>query len=94
MRPHSLSGWIGFRKKPGAKGLVLAHDGSNTLNYCTAILVPDQNLAFCVLTNQGGPKGPAKGRVATWPRKFAGAKSGKSQSEMGAFFLARARAAV
>jgi CubicO group peptidase (beta-lactamase class C family) len=56
--PHSLSGWVGFRKEPGAKGLILAHDGSNTFNYCTAIIVPDQKLAFCVMTNQGNPGGP------------------------------------
>jgi CubicO group peptidase (beta-lactamase class C family) len=56
--PHSLSGWVGFRKEAGAKGLVLAHDGSNTFNYCTAVVVPDQKLAFCVLTNQGSPGGP------------------------------------
>jgi CubicO group peptidase (beta-lactamase class C family) len=56
--PHSLSGWVGFRKQPGAKGLILAHDGSNSFNYCTAFVIPDQNLAFCVLTNQGAPEGP------------------------------------
>jgi CubicO group peptidase (beta-lactamase class C family) len=56
--PHSLSGWLGFRKEPDAKGLILSHDGSNTFNYCTAVLVPDKNLALCVLTNQGGPGGP------------------------------------
>jgi CubicO group peptidase (beta-lactamase class C family) len=55
--PHSLSGWLTFSKK-GSEGLVLAHDGSNRLNYCTAVVVPDENLALCVLTNQGGPDGP------------------------------------
>ena len=58
--PHSLSGWLGFRKEPGAKGLILAHDGSNSFNYCTAVILPDRNLAFCVLTNQGGPGGPGE----------------------------------
>jgi CubicO group peptidase (beta-lactamase class C family) len=53
--PHSLSGWVGFRKETDAKGLVLVHDGSNSFNYCTAIVEPDKNRAFCVLTNQGGP---------------------------------------
>jgi CubicO group peptidase (beta-lactamase class C family) len=56
--PHSLSAWGGFRKQPDAKGLILSHDGSNTFNYCTAAVRPDDNLAFCVLTNQGGPDGP------------------------------------
>jgi CubicO group peptidase (beta-lactamase class C family) len=56
--PHSLAGWLAFRKEPGANGLILGHDGSNTFNYCTAVILPDQNLAFCVLANQGGPGGP------------------------------------
>jgi CubicO group peptidase (beta-lactamase class C family) len=54
--PHTLSGWVGVRKQ--AETLVLAHDGSNTMNYCTAIIVPEHNSAFCVLPNQGGPGGP------------------------------------
>ncbi|MBM4070080.1 MAG: beta-lactamase family protein [Planctomycetes bacterium] len=58
--PHSLSGWLGFRKEPGDKGLMLGHDGSNSLNYATAIVVPDQNLAICVFTNQGTPGGPGQ----------------------------------
>jgi CubicO group peptidase (beta-lactamase class C family) len=56
--PHSLSGWLGFRKDPAARGLVLQHDGSNTLNYCTAVVMPDLNLALCVFTNQGTVGGP------------------------------------
>jgi CubicO group peptidase (beta-lactamase class C family) len=56
--PHSLGGWLGFRKEPGAKNLALAHDGSNTFNYCTAVVLPDRNTAFCVVTNQGAPGGP------------------------------------
>jgi CubicO group peptidase (beta-lactamase class C family) len=56
--PHSLSGWLGFRKQAGAKGLVLASEGSNTMNHCIAVVVPDKELAYCVLTNQGGPGGP------------------------------------
>jgi CubicO group peptidase (beta-lactamase class C family) len=57
---HSLSGWIGFRKEPGAKGLVLGHDGSNLMNYCTAVVLPDRNRALCVFTNQGAPDGPGE----------------------------------
>jgi CubicO group peptidase (beta-lactamase class C family) len=53
--PHSLSAWGGFRKEPGAKGLALKHDGSNTFNYCSAIVLPDRNLAIGVFTNQAGP---------------------------------------
>jgi CubicO group peptidase (beta-lactamase class C family) len=55
--PHSLSAWGGFRKQPGAKGLKLGHDGSNTSNYCTAIIPPDDNLAVYVCCNQGAPAG-------------------------------------
>jgi CubicO group peptidase (beta-lactamase class C family) len=56
--PHSLSGWISFRKPQDLKDLVFGHDGSNTFNYCTALVIPDRQLAFCVMTNQGGPGGP------------------------------------
>jgi CubicO group peptidase (beta-lactamase class C family) len=55
--PHSLSGWVGFRKQAGDARLVLWHDGSNTFNYCIAVIVPDGKRAFCVFTNQGGPTG-------------------------------------
>ena len=56
--PHSLSGWLALRKKTGPDRLVLTHDGSNGFNYCVASVVPDENLALCVFTNQGGPGGP------------------------------------
>jgi CubicO group peptidase (beta-lactamase class C family) len=52
---HSLSGWVGYRKQPGAAGLVLAHEGSNTFNYCTALLLVDKNVAISVFCNQAGP---------------------------------------
>ena len=54
---HSLSAWGTNRKEPG-KGAIMGHDGSNTFNYCTVIMMPDENLAVCVMTNQGGPGGP------------------------------------
>ncbi|MBM4073282.1 MAG: beta-lactamase family protein [Planctomycetes bacterium] len=69
--PHSLSGWVGFRKQPGDKGLILGHDGSNSLNYCTAAVVPDQNLAFCVLTNQGTLGGPGQKACREVVKKLA-----------------------
>lgn len=68
--PHSLSGWLGFRKQPGDNALILGHDGSNTLNYCTAIVVPDENLAFCVLTNQGTLGGPGQKACQAVVRKL------------------------
>jgi CubicO group peptidase (beta-lactamase class C family) len=55
--PHSLSGWVGFRKQHGEAGLVLWHDGSNTFNYCIAVVLSDDHRAFCLFTNQGGPTG-------------------------------------
>ena len=36
---------------------VYMHDGSNTLNYCTAIVIPQADLAVLVCTNQGGDAG-------------------------------------
>lgn len=66
--PHTLSGWVGIRKP--ADKLVLVHDVSNTMNYCTAILVPDQNFACCVLTNQGGPGGPGHKACLELLRQF------------------------
>ncbi|HEY7327519.1 MAG TPA: serine hydrolase domain-containing protein [Gemmataceae bacterium] len=53
--PHTLSGWVTIRKQSDAKAFFLAHDGSNSFNYCTAIVEPYKDRAFCVLTNQGGP---------------------------------------
>lgn len=51
---YCRGGWIGRRKNAKGKGLFLEHDGSNTQNYCTAVLLPDRNLAVLVATNQGG----------------------------------------
>jgi CubicO group peptidase (beta-lactamase class C family) len=51
---HSLSGWVGVRKEPAQKGITFEHNGTNNMHYCTAVLVPDQNMAVCVFTNQGG----------------------------------------
>jgi CubicO group peptidase (beta-lactamase class C family) len=50
--PYFRGGWIGNGKKTKAR--FLAHDGSNNGNYCTALLLPDRNLAVLVATNQGG----------------------------------------
>jgi CubicO group peptidase (beta-lactamase class C family) len=51
---YCRGGWIGKRRDAQGKGLVLTHDGSNRQNYCTALLLPDRNLAVLVATNQGG----------------------------------------
>lgn len=44
-------GW-GRQKVP--TGWRLAHDGSNTMNYCTAALFPVEDIAVLVATNMGG----------------------------------------
>ena len=50
---YTAGGWL-YYKLP--KGVVLSHDGSNTLNYATAILVPSKDTAILIVTNQGGKK--------------------------------------
>ena len=47
---YTRGGW-GSSKTPA--GAVLAHDGSNTLNYSTAMLLPEKGLAILVVCNQG-----------------------------------------
>jgi CubicO group peptidase (beta-lactamase class C family) len=51
---YTLGGWVGVAT---GKGRVLAHDGSNTLNYASAVLLPQDDLAILVVTNQGGKAG-------------------------------------
>lgn len=46
---YSVGGW-------GRARGALMHDGSNTMNYCTAIVIPERNLAVLVVCNQGGRK--------------------------------------
>jgi CubicO group peptidase (beta-lactamase class C family) len=48
---YTLGGW-GSGGKPGARAL--SHAGSNLLNFATAILLLDRDLAVLVVTNQGG----------------------------------------
>ena len=50
--PHVLGGWIAVRNAADPKKIALTHDGSNTLNYCTAWIVPGEKMAFCCMTNQ------------------------------------------
>jgi CubicO group peptidase (beta-lactamase class C family) len=50
-------GWMGIPEDKRAGGLVLAHDGSNTQNYCTAWLAPERRRALLVACNQGGDSG-------------------------------------
>jgi CubicO group peptidase (beta-lactamase class C family) len=51
------AGWGGSPHNKRAGGLVLAHDGSNTMNHCTAWVAPGRNFAVLVVCNQGGDAG-------------------------------------
>jgi CubicO group peptidase (beta-lactamase class C family) len=46
-------GWIVVPNLPGA-GRALSHDGSNTMWYVTAWVLPERDLAVAVICNQGG----------------------------------------
>jgi CubicO group peptidase (beta-lactamase class C family) len=54
---YTLGGWI---SRPSPQGGLLAHDGSNTMNYASAMVFPHDDLAILVVTNQGGPGGPGQ----------------------------------
>jgi CubicO group peptidase (beta-lactamase class C family) len=47
---YTPGGWIYV---PAPSGAMLAHDGSNTMNYCTALVMPKRDLAVLVVCNQG-----------------------------------------
>jgi CubicO group peptidase (beta-lactamase class C family) len=51
---YTPGGWGGVEKEPRAGGLVLSHDGSNTMNFATAWLAPGRDFAVLVTCNQGG----------------------------------------
>ena len=50
---------------PDARGLILAHDGSNTFWYCAVLLAPERDWAVLVVCNQGGTHGQAACHAAT-----------------------------
>ena len=54
---YTVGGWGGRAKDKRAGGLVLEHDGSNTLNYASAWLAPGRDFAVLIVTNQGMPAG-------------------------------------
>jgi hypothetical protein len=54
---YTVGGWIGVKVSDTT---ILTHDGSNTFNYATALLVPSREVAVLVVTNQGGPEGPGQ----------------------------------
>jgi CubicO group peptidase (beta-lactamase class C family) len=52
---YTLGGWIPVPAAGG--GYVLLHDGSNTKNYCCAVLDPTRDWAMLVVCNQGKKPG-------------------------------------
>lgn len=66
--PAYAAGWI-VANPAFAKGQVLAHDGSNTMNYASAYISPSLDRAILVVTNAGGPKA-AKAVADTTKRLF------------------------
>ncbi len=54
---YTVGGWGGREKDKRVGGLVLEHDGSNTMNYATAWLAPARDFAVLVVTNEGMPAG-------------------------------------
>jgi CubicO group peptidase (beta-lactamase class C family) len=54
---YTLGGWTGSEV---LGKLILGHDGSNRLNYAAVLLVPSNDVAVLVVTNQGGPEGPGE----------------------------------
>jgi CubicO group peptidase (beta-lactamase class C family) len=52
--PYMRGGWGGNQENRRAGGLLLAHDGSNTQNHCTAWVAPNRHFAVLVVCNQGG----------------------------------------
>jgi CubicO group peptidase (beta-lactamase class C family) len=58
-------GW-GVVSRAWAQGTALTHNGSNTMNYCTAWLAPKKDFGVIAVCNQGGDAGAkACGEAAT-----------------------------
>jgi CubicO group peptidase (beta-lactamase class C family) len=56
----ALGAWVGYDDPKKTPRLLLAHDGSNTFNFASAMLFPDEDLAVLVVTNQGTLGGPGQ----------------------------------
>jgi hypothetical protein len=54
---YSVGGWNVNEKDSRVAGLVLAHDGSNDMNYSSAWLAPGRDIAILVTCNQGSQAG-------------------------------------
>jgi CubicO group peptidase (beta-lactamase class C family) len=57
-------GW-GVLSQDWAGGIVLAHQGSNTLNFCIVRVAPRRGFAVLAVTNQGGDEGQKAALEAT-----------------------------
>ncbi|NVB83541.1 MAG: beta-lactamase family protein [Kofleriaceae bacterium] len=65
----------GWMVVTNARGKLLVHSGSNTMWYATAMVAPDEHIAFVVATNKGdqaleGSLGDLFGRYATPKKKL------------------------
>lgn len=56
---YTYGAWAGSEQAGRMPKLVLSHDGTNTLNFVSATLVPELDLAVLTATNQGGKAGEA-----------------------------------
>jgi CubicO group peptidase (beta-lactamase class C family) len=59
---YARGAWIAIPAEkiaPTAKGDILMHDGSNTMNYASALIDPVRDYAVLVVSNQGKKKGEA-----------------------------------
>ena len=55
-------GWI-VSKTGWSKGAAIAHDGTNTMNYCSIWVAPERKAAVAAVTNCGDRGGDACGKV-------------------------------
>jgi CubicO group peptidase (beta-lactamase class C family) len=58
---YTRGGWGRF---PTSFGEAIGHDGSNTLNYSTAFVLPSKGVAILVVSNQGPHEGNQGGQAA------------------------------
>ena len=49
--PYTIGAWDHIKSR---RGTILAHDGSNSVNYSTALMLPKVDAAIIVVCNQGG----------------------------------------
>ena len=62
---YTYGAWAGQDRPGKVPRAILAHDGTNTMNYASATLIPDFDWALLVVTNQGGEAATAACREVT-----------------------------